>query len=61
VDCPEKLITLLSKNSNVDRTLDFSCVLVGFPMEEMSSEDFQITKLSYLLQEQELAPIVLPG
>lgn len=61
MDSPEKLVALLSENSGVDRTMDFSCVLIGFPVEEMSDEDFQITKLSYLFQEQEAGPIVLPG
>ncbi|KAL4236764.1 Growth arrest and DNA damage-inducible protein GADD45 alpha [Mactra antiquata] len=63
VDSMEKLVTLLSKpdaNSNIDRTLDYSCILIGFPMDEMSEDDYHMTKYSYLFQEGDQDVIPLP-
>lgn len=63
VDSAEKLVSLLAspdQNSNIDRTLDFSCILIGFPVDEMSADDFQMTKYSYLFQDKEADVIPLP-
>lgn len=59
----EKLVALLSTpdpNSNIDRTLDYSCILIGFPMDEMSDDDYHMTKYSYLFQDTEMDVIPLP-
>lgn len=63
VDSAEKLVSLLTKpdkNSNIDRTQDFSSILIGFPVDEMSSDDYQMTKYSYLFQDNQADVIPLP-
>ncbi|XP_052778158.1 growth arrest and DNA damage-inducible protein GADD45 alpha-like isoform X1 [Mya arenaria] len=60
VDSSQKLLALLTQGaSNLDRTADLGCLLVGYPTDDMSKDDFQITKLSYLFNEQ-MEPIALP-
>lgn len=44
----------------MDRTCDFSCILIGFPADEMSEDDFHITKYSYLYSENNIDVIELP-
>ncbi|XP_045158926.1 growth arrest and DNA damage-inducible protein GADD45 alpha-like isoform X1 [Mercenaria mercenaria] len=63
VDSAEKLVSLLTtpdENSNIDRTRDFSSILIGFPVDEMSSDDYQMTKYSYLFQDSQIDVIPLP-
>lgn len=71
IDSLEKLTALLTAASpsspemkkvqgQVDRTCDLSCILIGFPTEEMSEDDFHITKYSYLYSDTNIDVIELP-
>lgn len=58
VDSAEKMAALLSASEpsgsamKVARTLDFTCMLIGYPCDDMSDEDCQIMKQhSYLFHE----------
>ena len=44
----------------IDRTSDLSCILIGFPVDEMSEDDFHITKYSYLYSDTNVDVIELP-
>ena len=43
-----------------DRTCDLNCILIGFPSDEMSEDDFHITKYSYLYSDTNVDVIELP-
>lgn len=71
IDSLEKLTVLLTAASpaspemkkvqgQVDRTCDLSCILIGFPTDEMSEDDFNITKYSYLYSDTNIDVIELP-
>lgn len=62
VDSAEKLVSLLTTpgSTNIDRSLDYSCILIGFPVEDMSDNDYEMTKYSYLFQDQAPDVIALP-
>ena len=71
IDSIEKLTTLLTASSapspempkssdQLDRTSDLSCILIGFPVDEMSEDDFHITKYSYLYSDSNVDVIELP-
>ena len=73
IDSSEKLTALLTASSapaptpempnppgQVDRTSDLSCILIGFPVDEMSEDDFHITKYSYLYSDSNVDVIELP-
>ena len=71
IDSIEKLTLLLTASSapspempkspdQLDRTSDLSCILIGFPVDEMSEDDFHITKYSYLYSDTNVDVIELP-
>lgn len=71
IDSQEKLTLLLTTATptspemkkaagNFDRTCDLNCILIGFPSEEMSEDDFHITKYSYLYSDTNVDVIELP-
>ena len=51
---------MTKSSASLDRTCDLSCILIGFPTDEMSEDDFHITKYSYLYSDAKVDVIELP-